>query len=168
MKGGWRFCRIDTIRLESNYSSQQMTTRHTGCRFARHFENNPQVSVKGVWRFCVIDTIRVESNYSSRHMTTRHTGCMICKTLRKYSASICEGALKMLLNRHDAIESNDSSPLMTTRHTRCRFARHLENIPQVSVHLSSFIIIDRHLLWRVVRFGSNHVESSTFATLYSL
>ena len=33
--------------VKSNDSSQQMTTRHTGCRFARHLENIPQVSVKG-------------------------------------------------------------------------------------------------------------------------
>ena len=33
---------------------------------------------------------------------------------------------------------------------------------------STFGMTDRHLLWRVVRFESNRVESSTFATLYSL
>ena len=47
---------------------------------------------------------------------------------------------------------------MTTRHTGCRFARHRKSTSGMT---------DRHLLWRVVRFESNRVESSTFATLYS-
>ena len=75
--GGWRCCRIDSNR----------TTRHTGCRFARHLEthtgsqfvrdleNIPQVSVKGGCRSCQIDTIQLDSNDSSPQMTTRHTGC---------------------------------------------------------------------------------------------
>ena len=75
--GGWRCCRIDSNR----------TTRHTGCRFARHLEthtgsqfvrdleNIPQVSVKGGCRYCQIDTIQLDSNDSSPQMTTRHTGC---------------------------------------------------------------------------------------------
>ena len=41
--------------VESNDSSQQMTTRHTGCRFPRHLENIPQVSVKGGCKCCRIE-----------------------------------------------------------------------------------------------------------------
>ena len=48
---------------------------------------------------------------------------------------------------------------MTARHTGCRFARHRKSTSGMT---------DRHLLWRVVRFESNRVESSTFATLYSV
>ena len=50
-----------------------MTTRHTGCRFARNLENIPQVSVKGGCRCYRIDTIQLKSNESSQQMTTRHT-----------------------------------------------------------------------------------------------
>ena len=108
--------------LESNDSSQQMTTRHTGCRFARHLENILQVSVNGGCRCCRIDTIRLESNDSSQQMTTCHTGCRLARHLEKYYASICEGRLKMLSNR-------------TTRHNKWRPV-----IPEVSVHLSQFRI----------------------------
>ena len=51
---------------------QQMTTRHSERRFARHLENIPQV-------FCEV----VESNESSQQMTTRHTGCRFA---RKYTS----------------------------------------------------------------------------------
>ena len=47
-----------------------MTTRHTGCRFARHLENIPQVSVKEESRYYRIDTIQLESNESSQQMAT--------------------------------------------------------------------------------------------------
>ena len=50
-----------------------MTTRHTGCRFARHLENIRQVSVKGESRYYRIDTIQLESNESSQQMATRNT-----------------------------------------------------------------------------------------------
>ena len=50
-KGSWRYCRIDSIRLESNDSSQLMSTRHSGSRFARYLENIPQVVTKGVADF---------------------------------------------------------------------------------------------------------------------
>ena len=46
----WRF---DTIRLESNNSSQQITTRHTGCRFAQE----GKYSVER-WRFARVDSTR--------------------------------------------------------------------------------------------------------------
>ena len=65
----------------------------------------------------------------------------------------------------NVVESNDSTQQMTTRHTGCRFSRHLENIVFFCKLTSG--MTDRHLLWRVVRFKSNRVESSTFATLYS-
>ena len=42
VEGCWKCCRIDSTRLESNYSSQFMSTRHTGSWFARHLENIPR------------------------------------------------------------------------------------------------------------------------------
>ena len=72
-KGGWRCCRIDSIRLESNDSSQLMSTRHNGSRFAKHFENFPQVATKWGCRFCRIDLIRLEPNDLSQLMSTCHT-----------------------------------------------------------------------------------------------
>ena len=56
-KGSWRYCRIDSIRLESNDSSQLMSTRHSGSRFARYLENIPQVVTKGGCRFSRIERI---------------------------------------------------------------------------------------------------------------
>ena len=80
--------------VKSNDSSQQMTTRHTGCRFAKHLENIPKVSVKGGCRYCRIEKLITTNDDPSYRMS-------ICKTLRKYSASVCEGGggLKMLSNR---------------------------------------------------------------------
>ena len=44
-------------RLESNDSSQLMSTRHSGGRFARYLENIPQVVTKGGCRFSRIERI---------------------------------------------------------------------------------------------------------------
>ena len=57
-KGHWKCCRIDSIRLESNYSSQLKSTCHTtGSRFARQLENIPQVTTKGRWKCCRIERL---------------------------------------------------------------------------------------------------------------
>ena len=55
--------------VKSNDSSQQMTTRHTGCRLARHLENIPQVSVKGEG---VEDVVESNDCKSTSGMTDRH------------------------------------------------------------------------------------------------
>ena len=48
--------------VESNDSSQLMSTRHAGSRFERHFENFPQVATKGGYKYC-----RIDSNRTTRH-----------------------------------------------------------------------------------------------------
>ena len=90
---------------------RQFTNRSTGSRFvvnaSRYTEN-------------LINHLSLDG---STHRKS------ICETLIKYFASNCQGLLKMLSIR---LESNDSSQLKSTRHTRSRFARHLENILQVT------------------------------------
>ena len=95
--------------VESNESSQQMTTRHTGCRFSRQLENIPQVSVKGDWKCCRIDTIRQESNDSSPQLTTRHIRCRFARHLENIPQVSVKGGCRWY--RIDAIqlESNESS-----------------------------------------------------------
>ena len=63
------------------------------------------------------------------------------------------------------VKSNDSSQQMTTRHTGCRFARHLINIPQVSVKgglkmLSNRTTANRHPVWRIVICCDESFDSS--------
>ena len=66
-----------------------------------------------------------------------------CKTLRKWG-------LKMLSNR---LDSTDSSQWKSTCHTGSRFARHLENIPQVTTKA-------RWECCRIERLVSVDVDSS--------
>ena len=124
VKGSWRIVKpeVDSrlsgvVILEVWETISYDMKTHTRSQFARDLKNIPH----GGWKCCRIDTNRFESNDSTQQMTTRHTGC--------------------------------------------RFARHLENIVFFCKLTSG--MTDRHLLWRVVRFESNRVESSTFATLYS-
>ena len=112
---------ISQVRIESNDSPQLKSTRLTGSRFVRHWENIPQVTTKGRWKCCRIQRlVTVDVDPSCRKS--------IWKTLRKFPASGHERGLQVLSNR---LESNDSSRLMSTRHTGSRFARYLENITQV-------------------------------------
>ena len=64
----------------------------------------------------------------------------------------------------DVVKSNDSSQQMTTRHTGCRFARHLENIPQVSVKggggVGLKMLSNRHPVWRIVICCDESFDSS--------
>ena len=60
--------------VQSNDSSQLMSTRHTGNRFPRHFKNIPRVITKGIGDV-------VESNDSKQLMSTRHTGSRFARHL---------------------------------------------------------------------------------------
>ena len=64
--------------VQSNDSSQLMSTRHTGNRFPRHFEKHSASDYEGGWRCCRIerlDAVDVDPSYRKS----------ISKTLRKYS-----------------------------------------------------------------------------------
>ena len=84
----------------------------------------------------------------------------ICETLIKYFASNCQGLLKMLSIR---LESNDSSQLKSTRHTRSRFARHLENILQVTTKWVEVVVVstqfDSNRLKRLSKVDLSHRKS---------
>ena len=83
-----------------------MTTRHTGCRFARHVENIPRVSMDGGCRCCRIETIRLQSNDSSQKNDDPSYRMSICKTLQidiRYDGSSF------------AMFSFDSSPTVSNR-----------------------------------------------------
>ena len=166
VKGDWRCCRIDTIRQESKDSSPQMTTRHTGCRFARNLENIPQVSVKGGCRYYRIDTIQLESNESSQQMTTRHT----VESTRANRQRSTEYLLSCA-NRHPVWriviccdESFDSSQIVSNRqHFLYSMVQKILTMELQSFHAfrtwevhvflwkSTSGVTDGHLLWRVVR-----------------
>ena len=83
-----------------------MTTRHTGCRFARHVENIPRVSMDGGCRCCRIETIRLQSNDLSQKNDDPSYRMSICKTLQidiRYDGSSF------------AMFSFDSSPTVSNR-----------------------------------------------------
>ena len=116
-KGGWRCCRIDSIRLESNDSSQLMSTRHNGSRFAKHFENFPQVATKWGCRFCRIALIRLEPNYSSQLKSTRHIGSRFTKHFENFPQVATKWGCRFCRIDLIRLEPNDLSQLMSTCHT---------------------------------------------------
>ena len=147
-----------------------MTTRHTGCRFARHLENIPQVSVKGGGG---VEDV-VESNdwwflrppVSQRHSAAnrlpvwRFVNCL----WRFAAVWVYWTTLISLL-----LEESRVSLFFLLLFRFTDFYRRYKYISLVLLVSGCFLCFFtyRHLLWRVVRFESNRVESSTFATLYS-
>ena len=77
--------------MRRNYVLGSLDFRHTGSRFARHFENFPPVATKGGRKYCRIDSIRLESNDSSQSMSTRHTGSRFARHLENIPREITKG-----------------------------------------------------------------------------
>ena len=96
------------MRLESNDSSQLMSTCHTGSRFARQLRKYSASNYEGALKMLSnrLDSTRIEQLVTvDVDLSYRKT---ICKTLPKFSASGRERGLQILSNR---LDSNDSSQL---------------------------------------------------------